>query len=623
LVRGAASLLDRPDQNWLYAIGRLRGDVGPAAIAAAATRALQSWLGTQPVITDRNRSDLPRQTIVVAPASGGVALMRIAFSASLTVLSLTSGLVLLIACANLANLLLARADRGQAAIRAALGASSARLMRQAMTEGLVLALAGGLLGFLIASAGTRALIALAFPGASYVPMDDSPPLLVVLFGLALALVTGAVFSAAPAWAMARTNPLNALQGVGRSGGERSFVPRRSLVVVQVALSLVLVAGAGLLGRSLANLEEQPLGFVAEDRTIVRVELPAIAGEIDRLGALYDRLQQKLRQIPGVVNASYVLYSPMESNNYQMQISIDGRPSDPAQPDSSPWNRVGPRYFDTTGTRVLHGRAIDERDTPGAARVAVVNRAFVRRYFENAIPLGRRLGLGDASHATDFEIVGVVEDVKYSGANQPVRPMIFFPTLQTVEFPAGFARTTQTRSTLARAFVVHTSAGSRNLEPELRRAIAEIDPDITVIRVVPLVDQVLANFRLDRLKARLLTAYGALALVLAALGLYGVTAYSVARRRREIGIRMALGAGRRRILGTVLRGPLSQTVAGIAIGLPLALFATRAVESDLFGVSARNPLVLATAVLVLLASAATAAIVPALRATAVDPTQALR
>jgi len=202
-------------------------------------------------------------------------------------------------------------------------------------------------------------------------------------------------------------------------------------------------------------------------------------------------------------------------------------------------------------------------------------------------------------------------------------MIFFPTLQMAEFPAGFAQTSLIRSTLARALVVHTRADAGSVEADLRLAIADVEPDITVLRVLPLADQVSTNFRLDRLKARLLTAYGALALVLAALGLYGVTAYGVARRQREIGIRVALGAGRAQILGTVLRGPLAQTLIGVAIGLPLARLASSAVAADLYGVGAGSPLVLGAAVLVLLASAAAAAIVPALRATAVDPTQALR
>jgi predicted permease len=622
VVRGVGAARD--GQHWLYAIGRIRPDAEIAAISAAATSALQSWLAAQPFTTDREREELPRQRIPVVRAGGGVALMRVSFGQSLLVLTITSALVLLIACANLANLLLARADRGQAAIRAALGASSRRLLSQSMIEGVVLALAGAIAGFLVAIAGARALVALAFPTALFVPVDATPSLPTVLFGLLLAIVTGALFSAAPAWAMSRAHPLDALQGIGRSGHERSFVPRRSLVIAQVALSLVLLMGAGLLARSLGNLENQSLGFEPEGRFVVRLEIPPMDGDIARLSALYERMLARVGGIPGVESVSYALYTPMESNNYQTRVSIDGRAVDPSGAvDSIPWNRVGPAYFDTAGTRVVRGRGIEARDTPLSPRIAVVNQAFVRRYIEAGEPLGRRLGLGDVSHARDFEIVGIVEDVKYTAANRPTRPMIFLPTLQIVAYDNPAEGGAQARTTIARALLVRTAAGAPNLERDVRRALGEVDPSLIVFRVLPLSTQVSANFRMDRLMSRLMSAYGGLALALAALGLYGVTAYGVARRRREIGIRMALGAGRGRILATTIHGPLVQVGIGLAIGVPLALFGVRAIEAQLYDVGARNPAVLGIAILILLSSAVAAAIVPALRATAVDPTEALR
>jgi predicted permease len=622
VVRGVGAARD--GQHWLYAIGRVRPGADIGAIGTAATAALQAWLAAQPFTTDREREELPRQRIPVVPAGGGVALMRVSFGQSLLVLSITSALVLLIACANLANLLLARADRGQAAIRAALGASSRRLLSQSMIEGIVLALAGALAGFVVAIAGARALVALAFPTATFVPVDATPSLPIVLFGFLLAVATGALFSAAPAWAMSRTQPLDALQGIGRSGHERSFVPRRSLVIAQVALSLVLLTGAGLLARSLGNLEGQSLGFEPERRFVVRLEIPPMDGDIARLSALYERMLARVGRIPGVESVTYALYTPMESNNYQTRVSIDGRPVDPSGAvDSIPWNRVGPGYFETAGTRVVRGRGIESRDTPVSPRIAVVNQAFVRRYLENGEPLGRRLGLGDVSHARDFEIVGVVEDVKYTAANRPTRPMIFLPTLQIVAYDNPAEGGAQARTTIARALLVRTAAGAPNLERDVRRVLGEIDSSVIVFRVIPLSTQVSANFRMDRLMARLMSAYGGLALALAALGLYGVTAYGVARRRREIGIRMALGAGRGRILATAIKGPLVQVAIGLAIGVPLALFGVRAIEAQLYEVGARNPTVLGVAIAILLASAVAAAIVPALRATAVAPTEALR
>lgn len=622
-IRGAASVLVRAESDWLYAVGRLRPGVRPAQIEAHMTTALQQWLLAQAFVPEANRDEIAQQRIPVVTAGGGIGLMRIAFERSLTILFITSGLVLLIASANLANLLLARADRADGAIRAALGASTARLVRQALTEGVLLAVAGGIVGAFVAAFGARALVAIAFQGAEFVPVDTTPTPAILLFALGLSVVTGALFSAAPAWAMARTPPLEGLSGAGRTTHLRSFVPRRSLVIVQVAVSVVLLTGAGLLARSLGNLERQPLGFEADKRVVARIDPPALAGEPERLAMFYTRLRDRLMRTPGVERATFALYSPMEGNNWSGRISIEGRASDPSQPDGSSWNRVWPGYFETVGTRVLRGRGIDQRDTPSGRRVAVVSAAFVRRFFESGDPLGRRLGIGDASHAGDFEIVGVVEDVKYTGAALPARPMIFLPALQLVTYETEDQRSVQARSNLLRAIVLQTALGAGALEDPIRRAVAEADPNATVVRIAPLPEQVSANFRMNRLMARLTSAYGVLALLLASIGLYGVTAYAVTSRTREIGVRMALGANRTRIVRTMLRGPVGQTIVGLMIGAPLALVAVRAISAQLYGVEAQNPSVLGGAMLALSASAVVAAAVPAWRAASLDPTRALR
>jgi predicted permease len=455
------------------------------------------------------------------------------------------------------------------------------------------------------------------------PIAVSPSPVVLAFAFGLAVVTGAVFSAAPAWAMSRANPTDALGGVGRSASERSFVPRRSLVVVQVALSTVLLSGAGLLGRSLGNLEGQPLGFEPAHRTVVQIDPPPLAGDIERLSALYTNLDTSLRRIPGVASATWALYSPMEGRNWSGGISIDGREADPARPDNSSWNRVGPGYFETTGTRIVRGRGILPTDTPSRARVAVVNETFVRLFFERADAVGRRLGIGGPDHAADFEIVGVAEDVKYSNADQPVRPMIFLPMLQVAPYASPGDANTQGRSMLARTVVVETRPGVASIEGDLRRAFAEAAPDVTIISIRSLENQILGNFRIDRLMARLTSVYGLLAVALAALGLYGVTAYGVARRTREIGVRMALGADTTQVVGLVLRGPLFHTGIGLAIGVPLALLGGRAIASQLYGVGGQDPAVIGGAVLVLVVSAVVAAAAPARRASRLDPTHALR
>jgi predicted permease len=627
-LRRATALSGRPDQDWLYLIGRVAPDASIERVQTDAAAEMRRWLEAQSFLTDANRSQLPEVTIRVVSAAGGVSLLRFTYEQPLMVLFVMSGLVLLIAAANLANLLLARSDRGQVAIQSALGAAPWRLVRQSLTEGLVLSALGGAAGLLVSWAATRTLVSLAFPNAGFVPLEAEPDLLVLVFAFGLSLLTGVIFTAAPAWAMSRTQPIHALHGIGRSGEERSFVPRRSLVVLPVALSVILLAGAGLLTESLRRLQLQPLGFDTDNRLVARIQMPAIAGDPSRLDATYVRMAAALQRLQGVRDVTWSLYSPMEGNNWSSSISIDGRAAQPQ--DSSSWNRIGPRYFETLGTSVVMGRAIDERDDARAARVAVVNDAFVRRFLPDSNPIGRRLGIGDASHAGDYEIVGVTEDVKYSGAAAPTRPMIFLPIMQTVTYTDESQMSVQARSMLAGTIVLHATAGAGEVEPALKRAVAEADPDITVVRVLALADQVQFNFRVSRLMASLTAAYGVLALALASLGLYGVTAYSVARRTREIGVRMALGADRARVVRDVLRGALAQTAIGLFVGLPLALWAVPAAlgaagsfGSQLYGVSPRDPVVLGLAAISLLASAGLAAALPARRAAGVDPTKALR
>jgi predicted permease len=624
-LRAAGSLIERADSNWLYAIGRLRRDARPEQVSARATAALQQWLSAQSFIPETSRDLIARQYIVVTPASGGIPLMAGQYSRSLTLLLMTSAVLLLIAAANLANMLLARADRGQAAIRAALGASAWRLIRQSMVEGLVLALIGAAAGVIIATWGANALVEIAFPGVQFMPLDITPSLPVLAFACALAIVTAALFTGAPAWLMARAAPLDALSATGRGSQARSFLPRRSLVITQVALSFAMVTSALLLASSLRNLEQQRLGFDPADRWVVRIDpAPALAANPDQLARYYERLQERLRRVPGVSHVSYALYSPMEGNNWSSGISIGGRASDPARPDGSSWNRVGPRYFETVGTRALRGRLLDERDVANARHVAVVNEAFTRLFFPDTEPMGRTLGIGDASHAGDYEIVGVVDDVKYTAASDPtVRPMIFLPAFQTIAYADASAVNTQARSMLLRAVVVQVGAGTTNVEAALRQALGELDPNLNILRVLPMTTQVSGNFRIERLMARATTTYGLLALLLASLGLYGVTSYGVRQRTREIGVRMALGAGREKILRTIVRGPFVDTLAGLALGVPLTVMAGRALSTQLYGLDADSPRVIAMAIALLLVTAAAAAAIPARRATAIDPAQALR
>lgn len=601
----------------LYLIGRVKPDAAPERVQARLTVELQQWLNSHvEVIPEHDRGDVAKQHIHLTLAPSGVNRMQTDYAAGLRLLVTIAALVLLIACANLANLLLARgaASRLSTAVRVALGAPRRRLIRQVLTESVLLALAGGLAGLYIAFDGTRAILLIAFRGARYVPISASPSWPVLGFAFVLSLLTGIVFGVAPAWVASHTDPADALRGAGRSTGDHSSLARRSLVVLQVALSVVLLIGAGLLTQSLRNLEYQHFGFVTEGRLTVDIN-PELAGyTADKLPGLYQRLEEALPRIPGVLSASLSAYSPLGGNNWNERVYIEGKPPDYRWTAPS-WDRVGPHYFETIGTRLLRGRVIDERDTPAAPHVAVINETFARRYFPKQDPIGQHFGFGDASHSGDFEIVGIVEDAKYQDTRGPAYATFFLPLLQP--------QSGKTVSGWVGAIEFHVAGKPEALEPSLRKTLAAIDPNLTVLRMRTLAEQVSEKFNQERLIARLTELFGLLALILACVGLYGVTAYSVARRTNEFGIRMALGADRASILRLVLRGAFSQVALGLSIGIPLALVGGRLLATELYGVKSYDPLVLTLAAVILAVCALAAGFIPARRATTVDPMVALR
>ena len=603
----------------LYLIGRLKSGVAAGPVQARLTTELQQWLNSHPEATPgRDRVDIPKQHVHLTPARSGVEKTQTDYAAGLRLLVTIAALVLLIACANIANLLLARGtvDRPQVALRRALGAPRARLIRQKLIESFMLSVSGGAAGLYVAYAGSRAILLLAFGGAQYIPISPKPSLLILGFALLLSLITGMVFGAGPAWVGSRSDPADALRGAGRSTSDRSSVVQKPLVVLQVAFSIALLIGAGLVTQSLRNLEDQHFGFLTEGRLIVDIA-PSLSGYTpDKLPGLYQRLEEALPQIPGVLSASLSWYSPLGGNNANEGVYIEGKPPDFGDRWTAPsWDRVGPHYFETIGTRLLRGRAIDEHDTPAARHVAVINETFARRFFPNEDPIGQHLGMGDASHSGDYEIVGIVEDAKYQDTRGPAYATFFLPLLQT---PPG----EPVRGWVG-AIELHVAGKPESLEPSVRKTLAGIDPNLTILSVQSFAEQVSENFNQERLIARLTELFGLLALILACVGLYGVTSYSVARRTNEIGIRMALGADRRSVLGLVLRGALAQVVAGLAIGIPLALVGGRLLSSELYSVKPYNAVNLSLAVLILAASALVAGLIPARRATKVDPMVALR
>jgi predicted permease len=618
--------LNRYDWFWLYTVGRLRPGAELSRAQARITPEIQQWLRSQFPPSDRNSREIAKIHVTLSPAGAGVARLRGNYGDGLRLLMVLSAFVLLIACANVANLILVRsmAQRVQMAMRVALGATRSRLIRQAVTEGILLALLGGVAGLFAALFGTKAILAMAFRGADYVPIATSPSMAVLAFAFVISVLTGILFSVAPALIASHMQPADSLRGAGRSTASRSALPQKLLVVMQAGLSVVLLAGAGLLTKSLRNLENQAFGFDTHRRLIVRIN-PVLAGYTpERLPALYRELEERFTHLPGIRSASLALHSPMDHWNWGDNIRIEGRPlaPDPTQRVAY-YDRVSAHYFETIGTHVLRGRLLGERDTEAARHVAVVNQAFARKFFPREEPIGKHFSSDGARQGSDFEIVGIVEDAKYTDPKVPADPMFFMPLLQTSRYNNADDEAYQTWSTYIDGIQLHVAADPHAMEPIVRRTLASINPSLTPVKMLTFEEQIGSNFNQQRMIARLTALYGLLALIVASVGLYGVTAYTVARRTSEIGIRMALGADRSNVAWNVLRGAMSWTGLGLLIGIPIAAAGGHVIASQLYGVTSYDPQVLGLVVCVLALAAVAAALAPARRACSIDPIQALR
>ena len=628
LVAGPSTMLKSPDLHWLYLMGRLNPGVTSQAVEQKVSTELRQWLNSgegASTVGDNDRNDLPKQKTMMLPAAAGVNNLAHDSAKLLQVLAAASCLVLLIACANVANLLLARgaARKAQTSVRLALGAGRWRLVRQLLTESVLLSVLGGLAGVILAFLGTSSILALAFRGSPVIPIDPHPSMPILLFSLGLSLLTGIVFGVTPAWISSHGDPAAALRGSARTTSHGATFYQKALVVAQAALSLVLVSGAILLVQSLQKLEHQNFGFQTDHRYVVHVGHAFDGYSLEKLGATYTQLQQKLGAIPGVITASYSLYSPMGGDNWSGPVYIPSRAhNSSAGGDYASWLRIGPNYFQTIGTRLIRGRTIGEQDTATSPPTAVVNERFAKKFFPNQDPIGKRFG-GQPEHAGVYEIVGVVEDAKYQDTHGPAYATYFTPFLQTLHYDNPSDNAGQIRSQLIRAIELHVAGAPENLESTVRRVLAELDPDLTVVRVTALDEDVDNNFNQERLMARLTSLFGFLALTLAAIGLYGVTAYTVERRTREIGVRVAVGANRFNVIGMVLRGAFRQVALGLLIGIVLALAAGRLIANQLFEVKGHDPLAIFGAALLLALFALVAGLIPAQRAAGIDPVSALR
>jgi predicted permease len=611
--------------SWLNLIGRLTPGSSVARAEAELNVALAQHLRqlAGPSIKPEQEQEIRKANIALSPGSGGVSFLRYLYTDALYILMAVVGLVLLIACANVANLLLARATarEKEMSMRLALGAGRMRLIRQLLVESLLLAGLGGAVGVALASWMTRLLLAGISTGDRMVPLDVAPDGRVLGFTLAVSLLTGILFGLAPALRASRVDVWPALKGTSSlspSGSPRRFRLglAQALIVAQVGLSVPLLAGAALFVQTLRQLQNQDLGFRPANVLEVGID-PLIAGyEPDRLESLYRNLLERVQVIPGVQSASLSLYSPMSGNNWSSPVEVEGHSSAAAGEETmSQWVWTGPRYLETTGMTLLRGREFSPGDVPNSRKVAIVNETFVAHYLQGRDPIGRQFAIPSLGVTQPIEIVGIVKDVKFNSLRQTFRPVAFMPITQAPIPPAKYARFLEVRGA--------PGTDPATLASTIRAAIQETDRNLPVTSIKTLEKQIADGLTRENLTAGVSSFFAALALALACIGVYGVLAYAVAKRGREIGIRMAIGARKGMILRMVLREVLLLSLAGIAIGLVAAVFTSNAIAAQLYGLKATDTRTLAGVALVLAACAALAGLLPALRASRVDPMVTLR
>jgi predicted permease len=624
-------LLTNPNTQTVRIIARLSpGATMQQATAAAEIASQQAVADLTPALNASWKEYFARSRFGVESYAGGYSPERFEFSRLLVVLLSVVGLVLLIACANLAGLLLARsaARRREIVVRAALGASSGRLIRQLLTESLLLAAIGGVLGILFAAAGTDVLVgSLAATsqspqlGSSHFTLDARLDWHVVGFTAAVCLLTALLFGLAPALSGSRASLTNALGGRGADNSDRRGIIGlgKGLVVLQVAMSLLLLIGAGLFVRTLANLKGQELGF--EKRHLLLVwTLPGQKGQKGpELANFYQTVQERVSALPGVVSASPSMKGLLREQGYGVRLRMPDQPPDSEQ-DSVLFDLVAPGFFETTGMQLLVGRDFNRLDNESAPRVAIINESMSRAYFGNQYPVGQHFGaamMGREAPFMDTEIIGVVKDARgYNSPRETDSRMLYFPYRQDM------ALNTHTRLA-SMCLALRTAGDPAAMKTAVRQELLRIDPGLPIAGMESVDEQLDDAVAQERLIATLAGFFGGLAVLLACLGLYGVISYTVSRRTSEIGIRLALGATRATVLGTVLKESVLLILIGLVIGVPLTLSVTRLVATMLFGIGSADPLTLAAAISMMVIVGGAAALLPARRASRVDPMVALR
>jgi putative ABC transport system permease protein len=620
LVRGKESFLDARSTWWLDIMARLK----PGATIEDATRALRA---VQPQIRQATlpegwpASELKNylgDRLELEPGSGGAPQFREQYRQPLLILMVTVGLVLLIACANIANLMLARANarRHELSLRRAMGASGPRLARQLLTESLLLAGAGAVLGLAFAVWGSRLLVGQLTTFRETVFVDLSLDWRALVFTMAVTVGTALLFGLVPAFRASRVDPGEAMKDQGRTiAGERHRMLGQPLVVLQVALSLVLLVGAGLFIQTFVTLTHQNFGFDPDRLLILGVDVQRTGVMPEDRPALYGRIEAAVRRVPGVANAAISMIRPVSGMGWNNMVEVPGVPA-LAGRDKSVWlNGVSPTWFATYRVPLIAGRGFAESDRSGAPPIAIVNRAFATKFLGGANPIGRvvrRVGMAEnGKPVPDLQIVGVVETTPYNGLRETAPPIVYMPFAQA-------DATWPSQTLTVRAGLANPGSLTRSMAD----AVATIDRNVS-LTFLPLSTQIDSMVVRERVLALLSGFFGALALLLAGIGLYGVTSYSVSRRRMEIGVRMALGADAAAVVRLVMTRLALLLSVGIALGALASLWASKFVRALLYGLEPNDATTLVTAALVLTTVAVLAAWLPARRAARIDPARVLR
>ena len=621
LIRKSESFLERRSTWWLTVMVRLTPSQTLDG-ATALARGVQPQVREATIPPDWPAAQLAtylKDPFAFVPGATGLSQLRQRYQQPLVAILIVVSMVLLVACANIANLLLARATarRHEWSVRLALGASRWRLVRLLLTESLLLSTVGAALGAVLARLGSQLLVRQLTTQASVIFLDLSIDRRVLAFTAVVTILTALVFGTAPAFYAADAAPLDALKEHTRGSARDARVGVTSgLVVAQVALSLVLVVAAGLFGRTFASLATQRLGFDRDRVLVVSIGRPrAMTQPEDRL-PLYERIHEAASAVPGVAHAAVSLVSPVAGMTWNTRIQLSGGVDLPERNRVAFFNGVTPGWIETYGTPLRGGRDFNDRDTTAAPRVALVNEAFARRFLNGANPVGHTLQQVMFTQVAPREIVGLVGDAVYRNVREPVPPTMYIPLAQ---FDTRPQQPMPAQVTLA---VRAASGQPAQLARAVSAAILAVNPGVSM-QFRTLGDQVDASLTQERLVAMLSGFFGALALLLAGLGLYGVTSYAVTRRRGEIGIRMALGAAPAGVVRLVLVRVVWLVAIGVTIGVGVSAWASRFVSSLLFGLQPRDPVTLVTSVLTLAAVGAVAGWLPAWRASRIDPAEVLR